>query len=90
MKWKTVDALLESAKKYAAIEEDLAVKSYKDHVYWHHKVIVDLIRTMSSLIEEYEERERNSHGEAVDFEGHKETGGASQESWSSGGKENTS
>jgi hypothetical protein len=63
MKWETVDSLLESAKKYAAIEEDLAVKSYKDHVYWHHKVIVDLLRAMSKVIEDHRPSERQSNGQ---------------------------
>ena len=90
MRWETVDALLESAKKYAAIEEDMAVKSYKDNVYWHHKVIVDLIRTMSRLIIDYETRERHRHGEKVDTRNAYEKGGSSQDLRGPNGAEDTS
>jgi hypothetical protein len=84
MRWGTVDALLESAKKYAAIEEDLAVKSYKDHVYWHHKVVADLIKAMAEVIKEH------LHGEAVDKEGHKEAWGSPSDIGGSNRSKNTS
>jgi hypothetical protein len=44
--------LLESAKKYADIYADLAVKTHNDEKYWRRRRIVELLRGMSEKIKE--------------------------------------
>ncbi len=50
MRWETTEAMLESAKKFAAYEDDLAVKSAGESSYFRHKGMADLLRVMSEKI----------------------------------------
>ncbi len=50
MKWGTAKEMLESAKKFAAIEDDLAVKAEEYNDYQWHKGIANLLRAMSEEV----------------------------------------
>jgi hypothetical protein len=57
MKWETTDAMLESAKKYAADFDDKAVKSEEYDLYGYNQGLADLLRAMSKEIERLDELE---------------------------------
>jgi hypothetical protein len=50
---KFAKPLLERAKKYADIYDDLAVKSEIDSEYWQYRNTAELFRELSSLIVQY-------------------------------------
>jgi hypothetical protein len=54
MKWETTKAMLESAKKFAEVNDDLAVKTTEDDIYWyrHYRGLADLLRAMNEKIKE--------------------------------------
>ena len=53
-KIKFADPMLERAKKFADIYDDLAVKSEIDTEYWRHSGTAMLLRAMISRIKELE------------------------------------
>jgi len=52
MKWPSTKDMVCAAEKYAAICDDFAVKSYVDEHYWFNKNTAELLRAMSSRLQE--------------------------------------